>query len=192
MHERHRRQRETDRRNCGDTRRSYHYNVRLKINRPRPRVAWNFIFIHSKIARKVAYSLYTPPSLHVFLGGGVTCTYYKSSRIIASPPAPTGCQSASEVFILKTAVLVWKCSTTTTPQKILQQFCVAVDSVQGRPRLRYASTGCICIAIMGADMRHQSDSADLRYLWAVGLPLPPALTDTRVLTYLLTHLQFKS
>ena len=109
MHERHRRQRETDRRNCGDTRRSYHYNVRLKINRPRPRVAWNFIFIHSKIARKVAYSLYTPPSLHVFLGGGVTCTYYKSSRIIASPPAPTGCQSASEVFILKTAVLVWKC-----------------------------------------------------------------------------------
>jgi len=83
-------------------------------------------------------------------------------------------------------------STTTTPQKILQQFCVAVDSVQGRPRLRYASTGCICIAIMGADMRHQSDSADLRYLWAVGLPLPRALTDTRVLTYLLTHLQFKS
>jgi len=45
-------------------------------------------------------------------------------------------------IIFKTAVLVWKCIHGVAPPH-LQEFCVLVEKVQGRPQLRPASTGCV-------------------------------------------------
>ena len=45
-------------------------------------------------------------------------------------------------IFFKTAVLVWKCIHDVAPA-YLQQVCLPVESVPGRPRLRSASTGCV-------------------------------------------------
>ena len=45
-------------------------------------------------------------------------------------------------IFFKTAVLVWKCIHDVAPA-YLQEVCLPVESVPGRPRLRSASTGCV-------------------------------------------------
>ena len=73
----------------------------------------------------------------------------------------------------KTAVTLWKCLHGVAPAS-LQELCVPVDSVQGRPRLRSASTECIQLP------RVQTSIGERRFAFcgpAVWNSLPPALHD---------------
>ena len=45
-------------------------------------------------------------------------------------------------IVFKTVILVWKCIHGVAPP-YLQEFCVPVEKLPGRPRLRSASAGCV-------------------------------------------------
>jgi len=55
------------------------------------------------------------------------------------------------MIIFKTAVLVWKCICGVAPP-YLQEFCVTVEKVRGRPRRRSASTGRVHLLIVQTSM----------------------------------------
>jgi len=59
-------------------------------------------------------------------------------------------------IIFKTAVFVWKCIHGLAPP-YLQEFCMPVEHVQGRPQLRSASTGCVDLP------REQKSVVQLRF-----------------------------
>ena len=77
-------------------------------------------------------------------------------------------------IIFKTAVLVWKCIHGVAPP-YLQEFCVPVENVQGGPRLRSASTGCVDLPRVQTSVGQCSFAFHGPTVWN---SLPSALRDS--------------
>ena len=76
-------------------------------------------------------------------------------------------------IFFKTAVLVWKCIHDVAPA-YLQEACLPVESVPGRPRLRSASTGCVELPRVLTSTGQRSLSFHGPTVWN---SLPSALRD---------------
>ena len=76
-------------------------------------------------------------------------------------------------IFFKTAVLVWKCIHDVAPA-YLQEVCLPVESVPGRPRLRSASTGCVQLPRVLMSTGQRSFSFHGPTVWN---SLPSALRD---------------
>ena len=76
-------------------------------------------------------------------------------------------------IFFKTAVLVWKCIHDVAPA-YLQEVCLPVESVPGRPRLRSASTGCVELPRVLTSTGQRSFSFHGPTVWN---SLPSALRD---------------
>jgi len=74
--------------------------------------------------------------------------------------------SVAQLVAIKIALLVWKC-VHGTALEYLQELCVSVEDVRGRPRLRSASTRCIQLLFTeGEDV---NGTAKFCVPWAVDL-----------------------
>ena len=76
-------------------------------------------------------------------------------------------------IFFKTGVLVWKCIRYVAPA-YLQEVCLPVESVPGRPRLRSASTGCVELPRVLTSTGQRSFSFHGPTVWN---SLPSALRD---------------
>ena len=76
-------------------------------------------------------------------------------------------------IFFKTAVLVWKCIHDVAPA-YLQEVCLPVESVPGRPRLRSVSTGCVELPRVLTSTGQRSFSLHGPTVWN---SLPSALRD---------------
>ena len=77
-------------------------------------------------------------------------------------------------FVFKTAVLVWTRIHGVAPP-YLQEFCEPVEKVQGRPRLRSASTGCVDLPRVRTSVGQRSFAFQGPTVWN---SLPSALRDS--------------
>jgi len=77
-------------------------------------------------------------------------------------------------IFFKTAVLVWKCIHGVAPP-YLQEACVPVEKVQGRSRLRSASTGCVDLPRVQTSVGQRSFAFHGPTVWN---SLPSALRDS--------------